>query len=70
MENEIFEKDRNVLIEAGLPLLKKIAEEYDAPGLSLNDLIQVGCVGLIKAVDGNADPAPLIRKEIEAYIRR
>ncbi|MBR6790385.1 MAG: hypothetical protein IKM31_05925 [Oscillospiraceae bacterium] len=70
MEDEILGKDRDALIEAGLPLVKTIAGEYETPGFPLDDLFQVGCVGLIKAIDRDTDPAPLVRKEIEAYIRR
>jgi len=63
------EQERNARIEAGLPQAAVIAREYLDSGLSYDDLVQVGCIGLIKAVDSGTDPEPLIRSEIENFIR-
>ena len=42
---------RRLLIERMLPLVRTLARRYANRGESLEDLEQVGCVGLIKAVD-------------------
>ncbi len=42
---------RRILIERMMPLVRTLALRYVNRGESLDDLIQVGCVGLIKAVD-------------------
>jgi RNA polymerase sigma factor, sigma-70 family/RNA polymerase sigma-70 factor, sigma-B/F/G subfamily len=42
---------RRLLIEQMMPLVRTLARRYVNRGESLEDLIQVGCVGLIKAVD-------------------
>ena len=42
---------RRILIERMMPLVRTLARRYVNRGESLDDLIQVGCVGLIKAVD-------------------
>jgi RNA polymerase sigma-B factor len=42
---------RRILIERMMPLVRTLARRYVNRGESLEDLIQVGCVGLIKAVD-------------------
>jgi RNA polymerase sigma-B factor len=42
---------RRILIERMMPLVGTLARRYANRGESLDDLIQVGCVGLIKAVD-------------------
>jgi RNA polymerase sigma-B factor len=42
---------RRQLIERMLPLVRTLARRYANRGESLEDLEQVGCVGLIKAVD-------------------
>jgi RNA polymerase sigma-B factor len=42
---------RRLLIESMLPLVRTLARRYVNRGESLEDLFQVGCVGLIKAVD-------------------
>jgi len=42
---------RQALVERMLPLVRTLARRYVNRGEPLDDLIQVGCVGLIKAVD-------------------
>jgi RNA polymerase sigma-B factor len=42
---------RRLLFEQMMPLVRTLARRYVNRGESLEDLIQVGCVGLIKAVD-------------------
>jgi RNA polymerase sigma-B factor len=42
---------RSALIEQMLPLVRSLARRYANRGEPLDDLEQVGCVGLIKAVD-------------------
>src|SRR3954463_1188596 len=65
---------RSETIEAHLPLVRSIARRYLHSGEPLDDLVQVGTVGLIKAVD-RFDPAPhrdlaaLARPSIEGEIR-
>ncbi|MFL5864649.1 MAG: sigma-70 family RNA polymerase sigma factor [Solirubrobacteraceae bacterium] len=42
---------RERLIESHLPLAKSVAKRYAGRGVDLDDLVQVGAVGLIKAAD-------------------
>jgi RNA polymerase sigma-B factor len=69
---------RSRLIEAHLPLVASIARRYAGGGEPLDDLVQVGAIGLIKAVDrfdperGSALPAfaaPVIEGEIRHHLR-
>jgi RNA polymerase sigma-B factor len=48
--------DRAALIERNLPLVRSIARRFAGTGEPLEDLVQVGAIGLIKAVD-RFDPA-------------
>jgi RNA polymerase sigma-B factor len=65
---------RSDTIEAHLPLVRSIAQRYVRHGEPLEDLVQVGTVGLIKAVD-RFDPSrdvalsALARPSIEGEIR-
>lgn len=69
---------RRLLIERHLPLVRTIARRYLHRGESFDDLVQVGAVGLIKAVD-RFDPArgvtlgayaaPTIAGEIQRHLR-
>jgi RNA polymerase sigma-B factor len=43
---------RDRLIEGNLPLVRALARRYVAQADSFDDLVQVGTIGLIKAVDG------------------
>jgi RNA polymerase sigma-B factor len=66
------------LIERNLPLVEAIARRYAGRGEALDDLVQVGCIGLINAIDrfdverGNglgALAAPSIAGEIQRHLR-
>jgi RNA polymerase sigma-B factor len=48
-EGDIEARER--LIEQYLPLVRSLARRYSYRGELLEDLIQVGCIGLIKAID-------------------
>jgi RNA polymerase sigma-B factor len=65
------------LIQQYMPLVKSLARRYSAGGELYEDLVQVGCIGLIKAVD-RFDPAraefgqfviPNVAGEIKRYLR-
>jgi RNA polymerase sigma-B factor len=69
---------RRRLIEAHLPLVRAIARRHDGGAEPLEDLVQVGAIGLIKAVDryahdrGTPFPAyaaPFIAGEIRHHLR-
>jgi len=45
------ERAREQLIEENLPLVRAIARRYSGKGEPLDDLVQVGSIGLIKAID-------------------
>lgn len=65
---------RDTAIEAHLPLVRSIARRYAGRGEPLEDLVQAGTVGLIKAVDRydpgrHRDLAALARPSIEGEIR-
>jgi RNA polymerase sigma-B factor len=69
---------RERLIESHLPLVKALARRYAGPDTELDDLVQVGAVGLIKASD-RFDPGkgvafatfatPTIEGEIRHHLR-
>lgn len=69
---------RRLLIEQHLPLVRTIARRFTHRGESFEDLLQVGALGLIKAVD-RFDPqrgvtlgayaAPTIAGEIQRHLR-
>lgn len=69
------EQNREQLIESHLPLVKSIAKRYAGRGESLEDLVQVGSIGLIRASD-RFDPergaafATFAAPAIEGEIRR
>jgi RNA polymerase sigma-B factor len=65
---------RTEVIEAHLPLVRSIARRYAGRGELLEDLVQAGTVGLIKAVDRydparDRDLAALARPSIEGEIK-
>jgi RNA polymerase sigma-B factor len=65
---------RSRVIEAHLPLVHSIARRYAGRGEPVEDLVQVGTIGLIKAVDRfdpsrGRDVAALARPSIESEIR-
>ena len=69
---------REELINGNLRLVLSVIQKFAGRGENVDDLFQVGCVGLIKAVD-NFDPArevkfstygvPMIAGEIRRYLR-
>jgi RNA polymerase sigma-B factor len=56
---------RDRLIEAHLPLVRRIARRFGGRGERLEDLVQVGAIGLIHAVD-RCDPER--RSTLTAYV--
>jgi RNA polymerase sigma-B factor len=70
--------DREVLVERFLPLARSLAARYQRHGEPFDDLFQVACLGLIKAIDrfdlsvGRAFSSfavPTIAGEIKRYYR-
>ena len=69
---------REKLIEGNLRLVLSVIQRFDKRGESPDDLFQVGCVGLLKAI-ANFDPSkqvrfstygvPMIAGEIRRYLR-
>ena len=73
------EKARQVLIERNLRLVVYIAKRFDNTGINIEDLISIGTIGLIKAVntfrtDKNiklaTDASRCIENEILMYLRK
>jgi RNA polymerase sporulation-specific sigma factor len=72
------EKARQMLIEGNLRLVLSVIQRFDKRGESPDDLFQVGCIGLIKAIS-NFDPTknvrfstygvPMIAGEVRRYLR-
>lgn len=72
------ERARELLIDGNLRLVLSVVQRFAGRGENMDDLFQVGCVGLIKAVD-NFDTAldvqfstyavPMIIGEIRRYLR-
>ena len=69
---------RQSMIEGNLRLVLSVVQRFSQRGENLDDLFQVGCIGLIKAID-NFDPAqqvrfstygvPMIIGEIRRFLR-
>ena len=69
---------RQKLIEGNLRLVLSVIQRFDKRGESPDDLFQVGCIGLMKAVE-NFDPTkqvkfstygvPMIAGEVRRYLR-
>ena len=69
---------RERMVEGNLRLVLSVVQRFAQRGESLDDLFQVGCIGLIKAID-NFDPAqpvrfstygvPMIIGEIRRFLR-
>ena len=72
------ETAREKLIEGNLRLVLSVIQRFDRRGESPDDLFQVGCIGLIKAIS-NFDPdkcvrfstygVPMIAGEVRRYLR-
>ena len=72
------EAARQQLIEGNLRLVLSVIQRFDKRGESPDDLFQVGCIGLIKAIS-NFDPTkqvrfstygvPMIAGEVRRYLR-
>lgn len=72
------EQARQTLIEGNLRLVLSVIQRFDKRGESPDDLFQVGCIGLIKAIS-NFDPdkqvrfstygVPMIAGEVRRYLR-
>ena len=72
------EDARQALIEGNLRLVLSVIQRFDKRGESPDDLFQVGCIGLIKAIS-NFDPdkqvrfstygVPMIAGEVRRYLR-
>ena len=72
------ENARQELIEGNLRLVLSVIQRFDKRGESPDDLFQVGCIGLIKAI-ANFDPTknvrfstygvPMIAGEVRRYLR-
>ena len=69
---------REALIEGNLRLVLSVIQRFDKRGESPDDLFQVGCIGLMKAI-ANFDPdkqvrfstygVPMIAGEVRRYLR-
>ena len=69
---------REALIEGNLRLVLSVIQRFDKRGESPDDLFQVGCIGLLKAI-ANFDPGkqvrfstygvPMIAGEVRRYLR-
>ena len=72
------EDARQALIEGNLRLVLSVIQRFDKRGENPDDLFQVGCIGLIKAIS-NFDPTkqvrfstygvPMIAGEVRRYLR-
>src|ERR1700716_2111268 len=68
-------ESRERLIESHLPLVRAIAKRYDGRGETLDDLVQVGAVALVRASDRfdaarGGTFAPFATPAVEGEIRR
>jgi RNA polymerase sporulation-specific sigma factor len=71
-------KAREALVEGNLRLVLSILQRFKNRGESLDDLFQVGCIGLLKAIDNfqleqevnfSTYAVPMIIGEIKRYLR-
>ena len=69
---------REVLVEKNMGLVHHVAKRFVGRGTELEDLIQIGCIGLIKAIDKfdlkfdvkfSTYAVPLIAGEIKRFLR-
>ena len=69
---------RQEMVQGNLRLVLSVVQKFAGRGENMDDLFQVGCIGLIKAID-NFDPAqnvrfstygvPMIVGEVKRYLR-
>ena len=69
---------RNLLVEGNLKLVLSILKRFNNRGENMDDLFQIGCVGLLKAIDNfslehevkfSTYAVPMILGEIRRYLR-
>ena len=69
---------REILIEENLGLVRHIVKRFVGRGYDMEDLFQIGCIGLIKAIDKfdlqyevrfSTYAVPMIQGEIRRYLR-
>ena len=69
---------RNALVEGNLRLVLSVIQQFSSSGENPDDLFQVGCIGLIKAIDNfdirqpvrfSTYGVPMIVGEIRRYLR-
>lgn len=69
---------REVLVEGNLRLVLSILQRFKNRGESLDDLFQIGCIGLLKAIDNfqlehevnfSTYAVPMVIGEIKRYLR-
>jgi RNA polymerase sigma-B factor len=72
------QRARDTLAEEMLPLARALAGRYSGRGEPLDDLVQVACVGIMKAIDGfdlsrdvrfSSYATPTVLGEIKRYFR-
>ncbi len=84
-QNELFvrlanndKEARNILIESNLPLVRSLVNRYKYSNYDRDDLFQIGCIGLINAIDKfdlsyevqfSTYAVPLILGEIKKHFR-
>ena len=71
-------KARTLLVEGNLKLVLSILKKFNNRGENMDDLFQIGCVGLVKAIDNfsldhdvkfSTYAVPMILGEIRRYLR-
>ena len=76
--NERDPLDRDAIVERFLPLARQLAARYQRPGEPFDDVYQVACFGLVKAVDRfdcdrgvafSSYAVPTILGELKRYFR-
>ena len=72
------ENAKSVLVENNSPLIKSILRRYKNKGVEYDDLYQLGCIGLLKAIKNFSTEfgvkfstyvVPMIKGEIKRYLR-
>lgn len=72
------QQDTELLVEANTPLVKSIVRRFKGRGVEYDDLFQLGCIGLLKAIRNfsvdydvcfSTYAVPMIMGEIKRYLR-